>query len=924
MSSRQQRPVRPNHVRGPSTFGIGNTNNDGCQGFSHRMRPPFGPGHPGVPPMGWRPPPRMSQGMLGPPMNQGSPRMGMGPANMPPGPPPQNMMPSGGMGPPPGMAPPMCMIQGPTGAPCGPSGSEEMMKTGFLLGPNGIKTDWTEHSAPDGRKYFYNCKSKESKWEKPDELKTQGEVMLAQSSWKEFKADSGKLYYYNSETKESVWTIPKELQELKEKISKMDDSSSEAGKVTNEGAGNMQNPDASFVGGSSSTGMTTVDMNSAMPVHGGTMPMMDPMQMMMQQQMMMQHQMAIIAKQNKQNKKNKKKQQKQENQEKVVDESSGEEMETVAEEPVTEEKGVEKKAAKRTDTLEWGSKEEAKAAFKECLREKSVPAASTWEQAMKLIVSDPRYSALKKLSEKKQAFNEYKTQRGKEEKEEERIKTKENKEKLQHFLETHPKMLSTTSYRSADKMFNDAAVWKIVAERDRKEIFEDVLFVLAKKEKENAKELRRRNMKQLRRILLSLEKLSFRTTWSECQQLLMDNAIFAEDEELQNMDKEDALICFEEVIKEYEKSNNERQDRKKILEKRVFRKNRDKFLKMLDSLHEDGKLHSMSTWMELYPLISGNVIFNKMLGQPGSTPLDLFKFYVIDLKARFQDEKKIIKDILKDQGFEIGTKTTFDSFALVVTGDKRAATLDAGNIKLAFNSLIEKAEAREKERIKEEIRKQKRIESAFRNMLKQAAPPLDTTSQWEECRSRFEMEEPFKAVTIEADRIRIFFEHQESLQVLAKANKEKTEKDVKDKKKKKKKKHSSKRSRSISEDSDSAAENEKPRKLSKRGHSPSSESESISDYERKQKKHKKKSKKHHNKSPSHDSSKKSKKNSEKKRKEASKRPTISHTATEVLMKWMTKSSNTNVKHQIKRFKLTTTLYTVTVITSIFFHKFMKN
>lgn len=33
----------------------------------------------------------------------------------------------------------------------------------------------------------------------------------------------------------------------------------------------------------------------------------------------------------------------------------------------------------------------------------------------------------------------------------------------------------------------------------------------------------------------------------------------------------------------------------------------------------------------------------------GSTPLDLFKFYVEDLKARFHDEKKIIKDILKVQ-----------------------------------------------------------------------------------------------------------------------------------------------------------------------------------------------------------------------------------------------------------------------------------
>ena len=31
----------------------------------------------------------------------------------------------------------------------------------------------------------------------------------------------------------------------------------------------------------------------------------------------------------------------------------------------------------------------------------------------------------------------------------------------------------------------------------------------------------------------------------------------------------------------------------------------------------------------------------------GSTPLDLFKFYVEDLKARFHDEKKIVKEILR-------------------------------------------------------------------------------------------------------------------------------------------------------------------------------------------------------------------------------------------------------------------------------------
>ena len=48
--------------------------------------------------------------------------------------------------------------------------------------------------------------------------------------------------------------------------------------------------------------------------------------------------------------------------------------------------------------------------------------------------------------------------------------------------------------------------------------------------------------------------------------------------------------------------------------------------------------------------------FTAMLGQPGSTPLDLFKFYVADLKSRFHDEKKIIKEILKEKSFEVQVK----------------------------------------------------------------------------------------------------------------------------------------------------------------------------------------------------------------------------------------------------------------------------
>lgn len=38
------------------------------------------------------------------------------------------------------------------------------------------KEQWTEHKAPDGRTYYYNSVTKQSSWQKPDQLKTAAEV----------------------------------------------------------------------------------------------------------------------------------------------------------------------------------------------------------------------------------------------------------------------------------------------------------------------------------------------------------------------------------------------------------------------------------------------------------------------------------------------------------------------------------------------------------------------------------------------------------------------------------------------------------------------------------------------------------------------------------------------------------------------------
>ncbi|XP_028625020.1 pre-mRNA-processing factor 40 homolog A isoform X7 [Grammomys surdaster] len=731
---------------------------------------------------------------------------------------------------------------------------------------SGAKSMWTEHKSPDGRTYYYNTETKQSTWEKPDDLKTPAEQLLSKCPWKEYKSDSGKPYYYNSQTKESRWAKPKELEDLEamikaEESSKQEEctTTSTAPVPTTEIPTTMSTmaaaeAAAAVVAAAAAAAAAANANTSTTPTNAvGSVPVAPEPEVAS---------IVATAVDNENTVTVSTEEQAQLANTTAIQDLSGDISSNTGEEPSKQEtvtdftpKKEEEESQPAKKTYTWNTKEEAKQAFKELLKEKRVPSNASWEQAMKMIINDPRYSALAKLSEKKQAFNAYKVQTEKEEKEEARSKYKEAKESFQRFLENHEKMTSTTRYKKAEQMFGEMEVWNAISERDRLEIYEDVLFFLSKKEKEQAKQLRKRNWEALKNILDNMANVTYSTTWSEAQQYLMDNPTFAEDEELQNMDKEDALICFEEHIRALEKEEEEEKQKTLLRERRRQRKNRESFQIFLDELHEHGQLHSMSSWMELYPTISSDIRFTNMLGQPvfslGSTALDLFKFYVEDLKARYHDEKKIIKDILKDKGFVVEVNTTFEDFVAIISSTKRSTTLDAGNIKLAFNSLLEKAEAREREREKEEARKMKRKESAFKSMLKQAAPPIELDAVWEDIRERFVKEPAFEDITLESERKRIFKDFMHVLEHECQHHHSKNKKHSK-KSKKHHRKRSRSRSGSDSDDDDSHSKKKRQRSESHSASEHSSSAESERSY-KKSKKHKKKSKKRRHKSDSPES-----------------------------------------------------------------------
>lgn len=199
--------------------------------------------------------------------------------------------------------------------------------------------------------------------------------------------------------------------------------------------------------------------------------------------------------------------------------------------------------------VEFKDKKEAIEAFKELLKEKNIPSNSTWDNCMKIISKDTRFVNFKNLNEKKQAFNSYKTQKLKDEREEQRLRAKKAKEDLESFLMNCDKITSASKYYKCNELFGSQKIWTNVPDPDRRDIYEDCMFNLAKREKEEARSMKKRNMRVLSEVLESMTSVTYQTTWSEAQVMLLDNSAFKNDVNLLGMDKLDALISFEEHIR---------------------------------------------------------------------------------------------------------------------------------------------------------------------------------------------------------------------------------------------------------------------------------------------------------------------------------------------------------------------------------------
>lgn len=181
---------------------------------------------------------------------------------------------------------------------------------------------------------------------------------------------------------------------------------------------------------------------------------------------------------------------------------------------------------------------------------------------------------------------------------------------------------SNTKLSDIKILYGHLEVYKMVPEIDLVEIYLECIMKLKKRE-----DLERIKKRDLDLQFCFNVSLTYKTTWREAQKILWKFPKFVENEALMKMDKKEMLAAFNAFVKE-----SELKEKHLSHEQRKHRKNRDHFNSLLIKMKIRGNIHSLSLWKDVHGFLKTKTEYQNMLGQSGSTPLDLFKFFVNDLK----------------------------------------------------------------------------------------------------------------------------------------------------------------------------------------------------------------------------------------------------------------------------------------------------
>ena len=132
--------------------------------------------------------------------------------------------------------------------------------------------------------------------------------------------------------------------------------------------------------------------------------------------------------------------------------------------------------------MTWSTPEEARAAFENLLREKGITSSTPWKEAVTLIASDIRYTALRTSGQRKQVFSEFVTRQAKEEREN-RLRQQVSAREAFRMMLKASSLTGRSTLREAEALLGRDSRWTDLDRSGREEEFRYYVSKLDEKER---------------------------------------------------------------------------------------------------------------------------------------------------------------------------------------------------------------------------------------------------------------------------------------------------------------------------------------------------------------------------------------------------------------------------------------------------------
>lgn len=292
-----------------------------------------------------------------------------------------------------------------------------------------------------------------------------------------------------------------------------------------------------------------------------------------------------------------------------------------------------------SNDIQFANPNDAVLAFNKLLKQLKVQPDWEWTRAVRAGIKDPNWRAIPDPEKREEAFRKYCEDLRAEEKNKEQSRQEKLRSDFMAMLRSHPQIKHYTRWKTARPILEDETIFRSAKDDDeRRRLFEEYIITLTKAHAQQEKEDKKTALDDVMGLMQTLELEPF-TRWHAAEEQLKQNKAF-NSEKFEPLTRSDVLSSFEKHIRQLQRDHNDRVQAERRQKQRIERKNRDGFKQLLQELQKAGKLRAGTKWKEIHPLIQEDPRYIAILGQGGSSLLDLFWDALEDEENKFRSLRR--------------------------------------------------------------------------------------------------------------------------------------------------------------------------------------------------------------------------------------------------------------------------------------------